>query len=405
MAREKKKILIVCPQCDGGDVGENLCGYQWTSRLAALTDATVLSIKFPGHVPPSSQLPGVRVIEWDAKPYIDANPRFNSTVKPWYPHFYFRARRWIKDALGQGERFDLLHQIMPMATRFPSPCAGLGVPFILGPVGGGVATPKGFRDELGTEPFFMRLRDLDRARLRYDPLLRKTYKEAAAVVCCSPYVADHLRDIPIKRIVVEYEVGIETVSEPEAKTLNPPGKLNMLYVGRIIRTKGLRDAIRALVKLNDLPEVTLTAAGSGEDLDACKAEAEKLGVASRVTFLGRLPRDDLEHFYQTADLLLFPSFREPTGGVLFEAMRHGLPAIVATTGGPGHIVTDDCGLRVAPITPDQFSTEIAGAIRRMAADPDMRQAMGEAARRRITALGLWETKLARMVGLYDEIAP
>lgn len=398
-----RKILIVCPQCDGNDVGENLCGFQWTSRLARIFDVTVLTQKFPRHVPPSQQLKGVRTIEWDAKPFLSRHPRFNSAVKPWYPNFYFRARHWIKEALAGGERFDLLHQIMPMAIRYPSPCAGFDVPFVIGPVGGGVATPAGFRCELGTEPRFMRLREFDRFRLRHDPLLRRTYQEAQSIICCSPYVVRHLDGIAAKRIDVEYEVGIEELPQLQERNEPPPGTLKLLYVGRIVRTKGLRDAVRALAQLQDLPNVTLEAAGSGEDMDDCMAEAERLGVASRVRFLGRLPRAELEPIYQGADVLLFPSFREPTGGVLFEAMRYGMPVITSTEGGPGHIVTEACGVTVRPTTPLQYATDIASAIRRLAKDVEMRRAMGLAARERIAELGLWERKLARLSRIYEAV--
>lgn len=398
-----KKILIICPQCDGNDVGENLCGFHWASRLAGRFDVTVLAQKFPGHVPPSQQLKGVRVIEWDAKPFLSGHQRFNSAVKPWYPHYYVKARGWIKEALARGETFDLLHQIMPMAIRYPSPCAGLGLPFIIGPVGGGVATPPGFSGELGTEPRFMRLREFDRFRLRHDPLLRRTYEQASAIICCSPYVTEHLKGVKTRHIEVEYEVGIEDLPPPRVLPERSPGTLKLLYVGRIVRTKGLRDGIRALAQLSDLPGVTLDAAGSGEDMEACMAEAERLGVSARVRFLGRLPRPDLEPVYQAADALLFPSFREPTGGVLFEAMRYGVPVITSTEGGPGHIVTDACGLRAKPGTPEQFSADLASAIRRLAADPGLRRSMGQAARERIGELGLWDRKLARISRLYERV--
>jgi glycosyltransferase involved in cell wall biosynthesis len=399
-----RKVLIVCPQCDGEDVGENWCGYEWISRLAKTCDLTVVTQRFPGHRSPSEQLPGVRIIEWDAVGYFGRYPRFNSAAKPWYPAFYMRARRWIRDALARGETFDLLHQLMPMATRYPSPCVGHGIPFIFGPVGGGVETPAGFNAELGTEPGFMKLRNIDSFRLRYDPMLRRTYEQAASIICCSGYAAERLSDVKTQRIDLEYEVGIEHLAEPRVFEEKPAGDLRMLYVGRVIRTKGLRDAIRALAQLSDLPGVTLDVAGAGEDMEACQREARDHGVADRVHFFGRLPRADLEPLYRVADVFLFPSFREPTGGVLFECMRHGLPAIVASNGGPGHIVTEDCGLRVIPSDPKTFAEGIAAGIRKMAAEPQMRQSMGWASRARIAELGLWDQKLARMAKIYDEVA-
>lgn len=399
-----KKILIVCAQCDGEDVGESWCGFEWVSRLSKTFDVTVLTQRFPGHRPPSEQLPGVRIIEWDATPYLARYPRFNSAVKPWYPLFYARARRWIKKSLAEGARYDLLHHLTPMAMRYPSPCAGLDVPYVIGPVAGSVETPPGFLGELDTQPGFMKLRGIDGFRLRYDPLMRRTYESADTVICSAPYAAAKLAGLGLRRIEIETEVGIESVPAIPRDDQAAPGRLRMVYVGRIVRTKGLRDAIRALGELGDLPGVTLDVAGSGEDLEYCRLEAARLGVASRVTFLGRLARAEVEALYQSADLFLFPSFREATGIVLFEAMRHGLPVVTADNGGPGHIVNETCGIRVTPANPQQFACDLAAAIRRLAADPALRRKMGECARTRSLELSLWSNKIERLSGIYDAVA-
>jgi len=210
--------------------------------------------------------------------------------------------------------------------------------------------------------------------------------------------------LPLKRIDLEYEVGIETLGNARAERTSTGDEFRLLHVGRTIRTKGLRDTIRALAHLADMPGVVLDVAGSGEDMPACEREAEELGVTSRIRFHGRLPRSELEPLYRDADLFVFPSFREPTGGVLFECMRHGLPAVVASTGGPGHIVTEACGVRVAPAAPEAYAKAIADAIRLIAGDPVRRHAMGLAARARIAELGLWDRKIERLLAIYEACA-
>jgi glycosyltransferase involved in cell wall biosynthesis len=149
--------------------------------------------------------------------------------------------------------------------------------------------------------------------------------------------------------------------------------------------------------------VSLDVAGAGEDMTACQEQARRLGVASRVNFLGRLPRAQIDALYRNADVFLFPSFREATGNVMFEAMSYGLPVITAACGGPGHIVTDACGFRIEPETPQSYAEGIAAAIRRLAGDPGLRRSMSLAARERIGELGLWDNKIARLMSLYDEI--
>ncbi len=397
-------VLIVCAQCDGEDVGESWCGFEWVSRIAQRFDVTILTQRFPGHRPPSEQLPGVRVIEWDATPFLSRYPRFNSAVKPWYPMFYARARRWIKKSLADGGKFDLVHHLTPMAMRYPSPAAGLGLPYVIGPVAGSVETPAGFLGELRTQPSFMRLREIDSLRLRHDPLMRRTYESADVVICAAPYAANRLAGLNLKRVEIESEVGIENVVPAVRDKPQVPGRLRMLHVGRIVRTKGLRDAIRAMADVRDLPQVTLDVAGAGEDLEACRAEAESLGLSSRITFHGRLPRDEVEALYQTADVFLFPSFREATGIVLFEAMRYGIPVIAANNGGPGHIVDDTCGFRITPDDPRQYTEDIAAAIRMLAVNPPLLRRMGERARSRSLDMGLWDNKIDRLAEIYADVA-
>jgi glycosyltransferase involved in cell wall biosynthesis len=177
----------------------------------------------------------------------------------------------------------------------------------------------------------------------------------------------------------------------------------LLHVGRGVRTKGLRDAVRALAHLRDLPHITLTSAGAGEEIALCQAEAAALGVADRVTFLGPQPREQIETLYCSHDVFLFPSFREPAGGVLYEAMRHGLPVITAARGGPDFIVDDHSGIRLPVTTPTRYAADIALAVRRLAADPALLATMGAAARARVLAQGLWSAKADRLIDLYAQL--
>lgn len=400
---DRLRLAIVGAQFDANDVGEAWCGYQWISRISRHADVTLLTLRHPGRVPPSQQLPEARVIEWDSFPFFSRLPRLNQTIKPWYPHFYFAARSWLKKAIAAGEQFDLLHHLTPMAMRYPSPCPGLGVPYVIGPIAGGLPTPVGFRSELDTEPVFAKLRLLDRFRLKHDPSMRRTYQDAQAVICSGPYAADALAHLNLKRIEYDTEVGIEALAPARENRSRRPGELRLVFVGRVVRTKGLRDAIRALARLSDLPDVTLDVAGDGEDLPACREEAQTLDIIDRVRFHGRLAHDAVERLYADSDIFLFPSFREPTGIVLFEAMKHGLPIITTDIGGPGHIVDDASGIRLKAEEPRQFAEDIASAIRTLASDPARLAKLETGARQRVSEIGLWEPKIDRMLALYRSV--
>ncbi|NUB46450.1 glycosyltransferase [Fertoebacter nigrum] len=393
-------ILLIAPNVDGTDVGEAFVAFKWAQALAPLVRLTVLSFQRPGRAPLAAQLPGVRVVTWPEPAWARRQERLNAMLKPAWPVFAAHVRQWLAQALMRGERFDVAHQLMPQAARYASPLRHFDIPYVIGPLGGALDTPVAFRAEAGSAPLFTRLRMLDAFRFRHDPWLRASYQGAACVLGVAPYVAEVLADIPLRRFEPMLELGIDDVAPHRAPI---PGRLRLLHVGRGVRTKGLRDAVRAMRHLADLPHVTLTSAGAGEEIALCRAEAQALGVADRVTFLGRQPRAKIEELYATHDAFVFPSFREPAGGVLYEAMRHGLPVITAARGGPDFIVDDTCGLRLPVTTPAGYAVAIAGAVRHLHDNQATLASLGTGARAKVLAEGLWPAKAHRLADLYRDV--
>jgi glycosyltransferase involved in cell wall biosynthesis len=395
------KLLVVAPTCDGTDVGEAWVAHQWVSRLARRHDVTLLTYHKRGRTPAAEQLSGLRVVEWAEPPVVGRAERLNSMLKPAYFPFYAKARRWIREAQARGEHFDLAHQPVPVAMRYPSPVAGLGIPYLIGPVGGSLDSPQAFKAEEGTNPWFVGLRNLDSLRIRRDPLLRKSYEDASVVLGIAPYVRDNLAGLSIKRFEVLSETAIDGVA-PEVDRAARTGPLRLLFVGRLIRTKGVRDAVRAMAQLRDVNTV-LDVIGDGPEREACEALVTELGLAGKVVFHGRLPREEIDTFYRDADVFVFPSYREPGGNVAFEAMAFGLPLIVCDRGGPGNVVDDSCGIKLPAVSPDQLARDVAGAVRTLAADPTRRLALGAGARRRVQRIALWDSKIDDVDALYEQV--
>lgn len=394
------KLLLIA-LCDGEDVGEAWIGHQWASRLAARHEVTLLTYYKRGHTPASRQLRNVRVIEWAEPHGVGRAERLNSTLKPGYVPFYARARRWTRQFLASGGHFDLAFQPVPVAMRYPSPVAGLGIPYILGPLGGSLPSPAGFAAGEDTAPWYVGLRNLDRLRIRRDPLLRRTFEQASCVLGIAPYVQDFLAGIRLQRFEAMSDAGIESMPKPVDRSARH-GDVRLLFVGRLVRTKGARDAIRALGLARDLPAV-IDIVGDGFDRVECEALTAELGLVDRVRFHGHLPRHQIDAFYRSADVFLFPSYREPGGIVIFEAMSYGLPLIVGDVGGPGESVDDKSGIRIHPESPDQYARSIAAAITRLVSERALRLTLGEGARRRVSEIGLWDSKVERLEAICADI--
>lgn len=396
----KLKLLMVVPGCDNAAVGEGWISFQLVSRIAQRHDVTVLTSRYSQRPPTALQLPGVRVIEWPDPRLFEKWPQFNSMLKPGYIAFYARARKWLKERIRSGETFDVVHQIMPLALRYPSPAVGLGIPFVIGPVGGSVDNPKEFAADFGKVPWYTQLRKIDEWRLRHDPLLRRTYSRADRIIAVAPYVKGLLGDLPSHEVELMTETGVMSLPEPRNAGTRKAGQIQLLFVGRVIRPKGVRDAIRAMAQLSDLGGLKLDVVGDGNDLAACKEEANKLGVIDRVTFHGRVPRNEVDRFYAKADVFVFPSFREPSGTVVVEAMSYGLAIIAADRGGPAFVVDESCGFRVPVLDPNQFASGIASCIRKLASQPELIASLGAGAREKIRREFLWDAKVDRLEKIY-----
>lgn len=392
-------ILLAAPNIDGTDVGEAYVAFKWVEALAKLCNLTVASFERPDRTPLALQLPNVRVISWSEPAWARKHERLNAMLKPAYPVFAKHVRRLMQTEANQ---FDLAHMLLPIAARYPCPFRHFDTPYVIGPLGGTLTTPSEFKAEAGAAPLFTQLRKIDGWRFRNDPWLRASYSKADMILGVAPYMQQLLCDIPLKRFEPMLELGIEALA-PNMDRTSEPGKLRLLHVGRGVRTKGLRDVVRALAHLKDLPGVTLTSAGAGEEIALAQAEADRLGVADRCRFLGRIPRQEVEALYPENDVFAFPSFREPTGGVLYEAMRWGLPVITALRGGPEWIIDDSCGIRIPVTNPEQYALDIADAIRALYDKPDRRLALGQGARAKVERDGLWHLKAKQLVSLYQDV--
>jgi glycosyltransferase involved in cell wall biosynthesis len=166
--------------------------------------------------------------------------------------------------------------------------------------------------------------------------------------------------------------GIDPDEFPRAAPREWGGRL--LCVGRIDPRKGIATAIRALA---ELPEASLDVIGAGDEehLAELRQLAAGLGVGERVSF-GRRPRVELAAAYAESDAVLFPvTWDEPWGLVPLEAMSIGRPVVATGTGGSGEYLRD--GENSLIFSPKDDPAALAAAVRRLAAEPELRERLRE----------------------------
>ena len=177
------------------------------------------------------------------------------------------------------------------------------------------------------------------------------------------------------------------------KELNIDGEV-VLFVGRLVEKKGVTYLVRSLpAVLEKQPRVHLVIVGEGALRPGLEAEVRALGISSAVHFMGRLPHQDLPHFFHSADLFAGPSIVDQGGdteglGIVFlEAAASGLAIIGTGVGGSDELVQDGVtGLVVPPQDPQHLSE----AILRLLDDPELRSELGHNAQKAVAARYSWE---------------
>lgn len=235
-----------------------------------------------------------------------------------------------------------------MIAFFSIPCGpiawwgarGTGVPYVVSLRGGDVP---------GTEP------GLHRIHRWLTPVRRRVLKTARAVIANSlalqqrAVVADAL---PVGVI----PNGVDSTYFVPAASKPPPQPFRWLFVGRLQAQKNLGWLITRLAALTDL-SWELHIVGDGPLRGEWQQLAQSLGVASRLTWHGWLPREQILPQYQNAHALVQPSLYEGMANTVLEAMACGL-AIVASDEPANRALVEDSGSGACLPLADPSAAEI-----------------------------------------------
>jgi glycosyltransferase involved in cell wall biosynthesis len=197
-------------------------------------------------------------------------------------------------------------------------------------------------------------------------------RRAAHVFCPSAY----LRQLAISWGVDPSRVSVLRNPAPSLPELPPRGELKrafglngatIAFAGRLTAQKSLS---RALEAVGAADGVRLVIAGDGPDRAPLEAEARRLGLEDRVSFLGPQPRERVVELFRAADATILTSSWENFPHTLVEALAVGTPVLAMEAGGVGEVVQDGVnGLLV----PAGDTSALADAVRRYFADDELRK--------------------------------
>ncbi|WP_027184161.1 glycosyltransferase family 4 protein [Desulfovibrio inopinatus] len=329
-------------------------------------------------------------------------PLLHAMSYPLYMEFDFRVRKQFSSRVRAGE-FDLVHAMTPVMPRYPYSIAKdcVRVPFVLGPVNGGVPFPPGFAEVGRTEGSrFNFLRQF----ARFLPGYRQTYARANQILAGSIFTKEFLQTrigIPADKLLYFPENGVpQSFFRQEVKPYSD-NQIKLLFVGRLTAYKGADMTIEALAGLPDSvrKHVSLTIVGDGPQRQELELLTQTHGLKEHVQFTGFIPQDATRQAYFDADIFVFPSVREFGGAVVLEAIAAGLPCIVADNGGIAEYITDECGIALPPTSRTELTASLTSTLNELVNDPGRLQAMSRAAIERAQQFS-WEAKGKALIEIY-----
>jgi glycosyltransferase involved in cell wall biosynthesis len=174
------------------------------------------------------------------------------------------------------------------------------------------------------------------------------------------------------------------------------------FAGRFVREKGIDVLLRAFAKVvAAIPEARLVLVGDGPERLPLHRLIADLGLSTRVSIAGHLPRQELEQYLAKAWVQVVPSrWSEPFGLVAAEAMMRGTAVIASDTGGLMEIVQDgDTGFLVPPGDPEALATRLLQVLH----DRDLAEHLGQAGRTMALACLSETTVVDRFVEVYQQL--
>jgi len=405
---ESLKLLISAYACEPGKGSEPGVGWRWALESARLGHEVWVITR-------ENNRPGIAAglaaagpaagrmhfVHYDLPPALRRWKRGGRGV-----HLYYLLWQWgawrVARRLHAEQRFDAVQHLTFGVIRQPSFMGRLGIPFVLGPVGGGERAPLALRRHFPWRGWLRDgLRDLVNFSVRFDPFVRGMMAQATLILVKTPETLAWLPARHRGKAQTMLEIGIDARPDTEQAVVRPAAEgLRLLYVGRFLDLKGMEFGLRALAALHARGQAaTLTLIGNGPEARHWQHLAEALGVSASVNWIAWMKHDELLAAYAAYDAFVFPSLRDSSGNVVLEAMAGGLPVVCLDLGGPAQMVDASCG-RVVPASglgEAEVVARLADALAEFASSAELVAGLRAGARARAGQFA-WRRVVARVWG-------
>lgn len=377
------KVLLSAYACEPNRGSEPGVGWHWATALAGLGHEVAVITRSNNReaiekAMADTPLTGLRFYYCDLPSWAKWWKRGNRGISLYYGLWQRRAYHLAR-GLTRQTRFDLVHHLTFGGFRQPSFMGRLGLPFVVGPIGGGEVRPRSLRGSFAPHAEFGEvLREASNRMAFWNPFLTAMFRQATLIFCKT---GDTLAILPAgcrEKSRVQLEIGLEPHRIRQGE-IAPVADADFLYAGRLLYWKGVHLALKAFSEFSrERPNATLTVIGTGADEASLRKLAATLGLQDSVRWLGAVPQEQMWAHYRRSTAFVFPSLHDSSGNVLLEAMSQALPVICLDTGGPGAVLPPACGIKV-PVenrSEVELVRALSAAMEEIAGHPELRARMG-----------------------------
>lgn len=317
---------------------------------------------------------------------------------------YYEKLVWqqLGPAIKRGD-YDVVHRLTPLSPTLPSSlakkCRKAGVPFVWGPMNGGVKWPKAFNAARRAEREWLSyIRDV----YKLLPGYRATRENCHSILIGSGATFEQMPARYHDKCVYIPENAIDPQKFTARRTRNVKNgePVRLVFLGRLVPYKGADMLLEAAAELIRHGRVTVTLIGEGPERAKLESIIEREKIGHGVNLAGWIEHAQLQHTLAEHDVLAFPSIREFGGGVVLEAMAVGLVPVVVDYGGPAELVTEHTGYRVAIGSRESVVAGFKDVLTKIAAQPATLAGMSRASRRHIDHYFTWSAKARQTLEVY-----
>jgi glycosyltransferase involved in cell wall biosynthesis len=411
------RVLLIADQCNPEWVSVPLEGWSLSGAIASMIDAHLITqVRNRDAIARTGFQEGrdftaINSEAFEARAYRLAQKLRGGSNKGWtvntamatlaYPYFEHLIWQQFGRRI-RAREFDLVHRIIPLTPTTPSSiapkCQAAGVPFVLGPLNGGVPWPRHFESARRKEKEWL---SYVRNAAKLLPGYYSTRRAATAIVIGS---RDTWRQEPAsyyRKCIYIPENAIDPRRFTARRLRVATNPIRCVFIGRLVPYKGADMLIEAAAPLVRAGKVTLEIIGDGPQIPELKELIKKEGVESGVRLAGWVAHDALQDRLVSADLFPFPSVREFGGAVVLEAMSVGVVPIVIDYGGPAELVTPSSGWLLPMGSRQQIINELRQVLAALTEDPRPIDVKSAAAYERAHRSFTWEAKAQQVLAVYQ----